>query len=102
MGCLISVLLVRCVLEGLLLVTFLVVSRPERKRRSPMQGYAPAAGETAFERSREYYAETEEWLASAEAGGLSGVLSAWAIGPAGSLSKAVTSVDSGPCTAAAS
>jgi hypothetical protein len=33
-----------------------------------MQGYAPAGG--AFEQSREYYAEAEEWLASADAAGL--------------------------------
>jgi len=35
-----------------------------------MQGYAPASGNGAFEQSREYCAETEEWLASAEAAGL--------------------------------
>lgn len=33
-----------------------------------MQGYAPAGG--AFEQSGEYYAATEEWLASADAAGL--------------------------------
>jgi hypothetical protein len=35
-----------------------------------MQGYAPAFECGAFAQSREYYAETEEWLASAEAAGL--------------------------------
>ena len=33
-----------------------------------MQGYTPASG--AFEQSREYYAETGEWLGSADAAGL--------------------------------
>jgi len=35
-----------------------------------MQGYAPAGEGGVFARSREYYAETEEWLASAETSGL--------------------------------
>ena len=35
-----------------------------------MQGYAPAGDGGAFAQSREYYAETEEWLASAVADGL--------------------------------
>src|SRR5512135_1876925 len=57
-------------LRGLLLVTFLVASRPERKRRSPMQEYAPAPGGGAFAQSREYYAELEEWLAGEGAAAL--------------------------------
>ena len=66
-------LLVSCVLRGLLPVTFLVVSRPERKRRSPLQEYAslvPDPGEGPFAQSRAYYAEVEEWLAGDEAAGL--------------------------------
>ena len=59
----------RCVCEGLLLVTFLVVSRPERERRSPMQGYVPGL-EGAFGESRKCFGELEDWLASAEAAGL--------------------------------
>jgi hypothetical protein len=35
-----------------------------------MQGYAPAGEGGVFAQSREYYAETEEWLASAGAAGL--------------------------------
>ena len=35
-----------------------------------MQGYAPAGEDGAFAQSRVYYAETEEWLASAESAGL--------------------------------
>src|SRR6266568_4553133 len=33
-----------------------------------MQGYAPAGEDGAFAQSREFYAETEEWLTSAETG----------------------------------
>ena len=58
----------RCVFEGLLLVTVLVISRPDRTRRSPMKGYASACRDEAFAEAREQFAETEEWLAGEAAG----------------------------------
>src|SRR5215467_8980685 len=57
----------RCVLRRLRPVTFLVVPRPRTNGRSPMPGYAPQA---AFARSREAFAQAEQWLGGLEAAGL--------------------------------
>jgi hypothetical protein len=57
------------VLRRLLPVTFLVVSRPERRRRSPMSEYAQETAEV-FAPARACYEETERWLARTEASAL--------------------------------
>ncbi len=54
-------------LKGLRPVTFLVVQHLGTNRRSPTSEYAPDA---AFARSREAFAQAEEWLAGPEAAGL--------------------------------
>ena len=62
------VLVLRLTPKGLLLVSSWLSEDQNLRRRSPMQGYAPACRDEVFAGAREQYGEVEEWLAGEAAG----------------------------------